>query len=70
MRAVLLVGSSFAEEPAGSHQPVSCGMPVLSTPKWTSVKGRLSEAGVVATVREGWRTSCHCPCAKRRHMVV
>ena len=43
----------------GMNQASSWGWPVESTPKCTSVKGRLREAGVVVMVGEGWRTSCH-----------
>jgi len=65
IRAVFCVAVS-----EGIHQPASWGMAVSSMSKWTSVKGRLREAGVVDTVREGWRTSCHWPCANRTHMVA
>ncbi len=65
MRAVLGVVES-----EGIHQPVSWGWPVLSTPKRTAVKGSLSEAGVVATVCEGCRTSCHWLRAKRMQTVA
>ena len=65
IRAVCCVGVV-----EGIHQPFSWGMPELSTPKWTSVKGRFREAGVVDTVWEGWRTSCHWPREKRMQMVA
>jgi len=64
MRAVREVGVE-----AGIHQPSSWGRPEVSTPKWTSVKGRFKNVGVVSTVWDGCRTSCHWLREKRMQRV-
>ena len=53
MSVVGAAGVSLSPGAAGMSQPLSCGTPVASSAKWSSVKLRPTDAGVVATLREG-----------------
>src|SRR5271170_3827499 len=58
------------EPSAGIHQPSSWRMPVSVESNRISSYFRPTEDGVAVMVRDGLKTSCHCPCQKSRQKVA
>ncbi len=59
-----------AERSAGIHQPSSWRTPVSVESNRISSYFRPTESGVAVMLRDGLKTSCHCPCQKSRQRVA
>ena len=59
-----------AEPSAGIHQPSSWRTPVSVESNRISSYFRPTESGVAVMLRDGLKTSCHCPCQKSRQRVA